>query len=165
MRGLRQAARQLRFATRLEASDMSRIPLVLATALLAGLAAAGAARAQDLQGAQTPSHNIFCLASPPGDGQPTASVRCDIMQKSTRSPPAPASCPLSWGDSFGVNATGAGYLVCHGDTTSNADDPVIAYGTQWRPFGFICTSQTTGITCVNSQGHGFSVSRASQKVF
>jgi len=127
--------------------------------------AGGIASAQDMLGAQTPSHNIFCLASPAGDGQPTPELRCDIEQKSTRSPPAPSSCPLSWGDAFAVDPTGPGHLMCHGDTTKNADDPVIAYGTQWRAYGFTCTSQTSGLTCVNGQGHGFSLSRASQKLF
>jgi hypothetical protein len=133
---------------------------------LAGAALlAAAAGAQDLIGAQTPSHNIFCLASPPGEGQPAPQIRCDIQQKSTRSPPAPRNCPLSWGDAFGLNPTGPGFLVCHGDTVANTDDPVIAYGTQWRAYGFVCTSQTTGLTCVNGQGHGFSLSRAAQRVF
>jgi hypothetical protein len=137
------------------------------TFVLAGSAAlaGGIADAQDFLGAQTPSHNIFCMASTPGVGQPTAELRCDIAQTSTRPPPAPKSCPLSWGDAFGLDPTGPGHLLCHGDTVQNADDPVIAYGTQWRAYGFTCTSQATGLTCVNGQGHGFSLSRAAQKLF
>ena len=122
------------------------------------------ASAQPLLGAQAPSHNIFCLASPAQDGQP-AEVRCDIQQTSTKPPKPPKSCPLSWGDAFVLDPTGPGRLFCHGDTTANPQDPVIAYGTQWRVYGFICTSQTTGLTCVNGQGHGFSLARAAQKVF
>jgi len=138
--------------------------LGLAAAALAAVAAGGA-KAQDLVGAQTPSHNIFCLASPAGQDQPTAELRCDIEQTSTRAPPAPKSCPLSWGDAFVVDPSGPGRRLCHGDTVKNADDQVIAYGTQWRIYGFVCTSQTSGLTCVNGQGHGFSLARASQKVF
>jgi hypothetical protein len=126
---------------------------------------AGGAAAQPLLSAQTPSHNIFCIASPPGQDAPTASLRCDILHKATRNPRAPRSCPLSWGDAFGLNPTGAAYLVCHGDTTRDADDTVIAYGAQWRPYGFVCTSQPTGFTCVNGEGHGFSISRGAQKTF
>jgi hypothetical protein len=55
--------------------------------------------------------------------------------------------------------------MCHGDTVADPSAPVIPYGTQWRAYGFVCTSQTTGLTCVNSAGHGFSLSRAVQKVF
>jgi hypothetical protein len=144
---------------------MPRTPLLLALAAASGIAT-GAASAQELPSAQTPSHNIFCLASPPGPGQPAANLRCDIMQKSTPSPRPPANCPLSWGDAFGLDPTGQGYLVCHGDTTRDPTAPVIPYGSQWRPLGlFVCTSQTTGLTCVNSQGHGFSIARAGQRVF
>jgi hypothetical protein len=138
------------------------IALVLAaSAALAG----GGAGAQDLVGAQTPSHNIFCLASPPGDGEPAAQLRCDIEQTSTRPPPPPKNCPLDWGDAFGLDPTGPGHRLCHGDTVKNPDDPVIAYGRQWRAYGFTCTSQTTGLTCVNRQGHGFSLARAAQRLF
>ena len=132
-----------------------------ASAALAG----GGTRAQDFMGAQTPSHNIFCQASPADQDQPTPELRCDIEQVTSRPPPAPRSCPLSWGDAFVIDPTGPGRLMCHGDTVKNPEDPVIAYGDQWRAYGFTCTSQTSGLTCVNGQGHGFSLSRAVQKVF
>jgi hypothetical protein len=123
------------------------------TLILVGSAALGTGCcAQDLPGAQTPSRNIFCLASPAGEGQPTAELRCDIEQTSTRPPPAPKSCPLNWGNAFVVDPTGPGRLLCHGDTVRNSEDPVIAYGTQWRVYSFTCTSQTTGLTCLNGQG-------------
>jgi hypothetical protein len=136
--------------------------LTLAALTVCGITAAAA---QDLLSAQAPSHNIACLAAPAGPDQPRPQLRCDIRNTNTRPPRAPASCPLSWGDAFVLDPTGPGRLFCHGDTTANPDAPVIAYGTQWRPYGFICTSQTTGLTCVNGAGHGFSLSRAVQKVF
>jgi hypothetical protein len=105
------------------------------------------------------------MASAPGPGQPTYEVRCDIRQTSSRLPAPPRNCPLSWGDAFVLDPTGPGRLFCHGDTVFDPSAPVIAYGTQWRPYGFICTSQTTGLTCVNRGGHGFSIARAVQKVF
>jgi hypothetical protein len=138
---------------------------ILAAAAAAAMLAASGAHAQDMPGAQTPSHNIYCLASPPMDGQPTYELRCDVQQTTDRLPRAPANCPLSWGDAFVLDPAGPGRLLCHGDTTANPSDPVIAYGTQWRPYGFTCTSQTTGLTCVNAQGHGFSISREAQRVF
>jgi uncharacterized protein DUF6636 len=153
---------------------MRRMLGLIAGRLMAGSLIAGAAlalapavaAAQPPLGAQTPSHNIFCLALPAGftPGEP-ASVRCDIQKAASRPPRAPKSCPLSWGDSYILYPTGAGRLLCHGDTTANPEDPVIAYGTQWRAYGFVCTSQTSGLTCVNGQRHGFSLSRAVQKAF
>ncbi|HEY1751900.1 MAG TPA: DUF6636 domain-containing protein [Caulobacteraceae bacterium] len=135
-------------------------------ALLAAAASlAAAARADDFQGAQTPSHNIYCLASPADDVTPTVELRCDIQHMDNKWPPAPKSCPLSWGDAFVLDPTGPGRLQCHGDTTENLSAPVMAYGTQWKPYAFVCTSQAAGLTCVNAEGHGFSLSRTAQKVF
>lgn len=140
---------------------------VMAALSIAALAGSGfsMARAQDFLSAQAPSHNIACQAMPPGPGQPTYELRCDIRQTSTRPPTPPRSCPLSWGDAFVLDPTGPGRLLCHGDTVMDPSAPVIAYGTQWRAYGFICTSQTTGLTCVNRAGHGFSLARAAQRVF
>ncbi len=142
---------------------------MLRTTLLAALAAlAGAvspAAAQEFLSAQAPSHNIACQAESAGPDQPRPQLRCDIRQTSTRPPRPPANCPLSWGDAFVLDPTGPGRLLCHGDTVADPSARVIPYGTQWRPFGFICTSQTTGLTCVNEAGHGFTLSRAVQKAF
>lgn len=138
---------------------------LVAVAAFAALAfAAGGAGAQDMDSIQTPSHNIFCLATPAGDGQP-AELRCDVQQMTNRPPRPPKDCPLNWGDSFYVDLTGPGDLMCHGDTVKNPEAPVIVYGDTWRIYGFTCLSQTTGLTCRNPQGHGFSISRGAQKVF
>ncbi len=142
---------------------MIRTTFIAALAALAcGVTAAGA---QDFLSAQEPSRNIACQAESAGPDQPRPQLRCDIQKTSPRPPRPPASCPLSWGDSFVLDPTGPGRLLCHGDTVADPSAPLIAYGTQWRPFGFICTSQTTGLTCVNGAGHGFTLSRAVQKAF
>ena len=143
-----------------------KLNVVLGAIALAGCAlAAGRAGAQDLPAIQTPSQNIFCIASPASSGQPTPELRCDIKQMTDRAPPAPANCPGAYGDAFFIDPTGPGKLECHGDTAINPSDPVLAYGATWTVYGFSCLSQTTGLTCRNSQGHGFSISREAQKVF
>jgi len=134
-------------------------------AYLAVAVGATSVAAQDLLGIQTPSHNIFCMASPAMEGQPTPELRCDIRQTTNPLPPPPASCPLSWGDAFFIDPTGPGKLTCHGDTVANPADPLLAYGTTWNVYGFTCLSQITGLTCRNGQGHGFSISREAQTVF
>jgi hypothetical protein len=135
-------------------------------AALAALACGvSAAEAQDFLYAQAPSHNIACQAMTAGPDQPRPQLRCDIRQTTSRPPRPPANCPLSWGDAFVLDPTGPGRLMCHGDTVADPSAPVIAYGTQWRAYGFTCTSQTTGLTCVNQTGHGFTLSRAVQKTF
>ncbi len=142
---------------------------MLTRTALVGLAAAAlltaaAARAQDLQSFQTPSHNIFCIANPADAGDP-ASIRCDIQQQTSKRPAPPPHCDLDWGDSYFVNATGPGGLTCHGDTTANPSDPVLAYGIPWRAYGVTCVVETTGLTCKNGQGHGFFMSKASSRAF
>jgi hypothetical protein len=138
---------------------------IAALALGAWAGLVSGADAQEFLGAQTPTHNIHCQAAPPSQDQPTPELRCDIRNKTTRSPRPPRNCPLSWGDAFALDPTGPGRLLCHGDTVANPENPVVLYGTQWRAYGFTCTSQTSGMTCVNGEGHGFALSRASQKVF
>ena len=143
---------------------MLRTSAAAALAALACLAASGAG-AEDVRSAQTPSRNIACMATPPGPDMPHSQLRCDIRETSARRPPSPPDCDLDWGDAFELDPTGRGRLVCHGDTVADPAAPVIGYGTQWRAYGFVCTSQPNGLTCVNPAGHGFSLSRAVQKVF
>ena len=142
----------------------SSLKAVIAVTAVAAFAAASA-RAQDLPGVQTPSHNIYCMASPAMEGQPNPVMRCDIQQMSTRMPPPPPNCPLSWGDAFFLEPTGPGQLMCHGDTVANPSYPILDYGKTWSIYGFTCQSQTTGMTCTNSQGHGFAISREAQNLF
>ena len=39
------------------------------------------------------------------------------------------------------------------------------YGTTIEKTGISCTSEKTGLTCKNTAGHGFSLSKAKQKIF
>jgi hypothetical protein len=125
---------------------------------------AGAASAQDLQGFQTPSHNIYCTASGPMDGGP-AELRCDVQHSTARPRPTPRSCDLDYGDAFVLHPGGGAGLMCHGDTVADASDPVLEYGRGWSGHGMTCASQPTGLTCRNRQGHGFFLSRAAQTLF
>jgi hypothetical protein len=120
------------------------------------------ASAQDLQGFKMPSNNIFCLLEQGPDG---ADLRCDINQMSDKGLPRPKGCPLSYGDAFVINPTGAAVPLCHGDTVANPAMPQLAYGAVWRANVFTCTSASTGVTCTNASGHGFSLSREAQKLF
>ncbi len=129
-----------------------------------GLAPSMAA-AQDAVGLQTPSHNIYCMLEPATDEAP-AQLRCDLQQQTYRLPIPARQCDLSWGDSFAVEANSrSGYLVCHGDTTADPSLPVIPYGAVWSRDGFTCASAPTGLTCRNRLGHGFAISRGSQRLF
>jgi hypothetical protein len=43
--------------------------------------------------------------------------------------------------------------------------PYLQYGDTWRKSDFVCKSEKRGLTCSNSSGHGFFLSKARQTVF
>lgn len=45
------------------------------------------------------------------------------------------------------------------------ETPVLAYGRSWSYEGFRCQSRRVGLTCRNRAGHGFFLSRQSQRIF
>ena len=109
----------------------------------------------------SPSGNINC-ALMTGD---FAGVRCD-MTDLTRNYQRPADCDLEFGDAFEVGPNDRkGAVLCHGDTVIDPGSKELGYGASARLGAFTCTSEKTGMTCTNGLGHGFSISKASQKLF
>lgn len=132
-------------------------PGTMLAALIAG--ATFAAAQTGPAGFKSPSGNIHCQYY---DGE----IRCDIAQQSAPVPPKPRDCELEWGQAFAVADNGrSGERLCHGDTVVDARLPVLAYGNVWRSGGITCASEQTGVTCTNAAGHGFSLSRAAQRLF
>jgi hypothetical protein len=124
--------------------------------------AASGSQAAFARGFKMPSNNIFCQHP---DQDPASALRCDIFQVMAP-PPRPADCDLDWGDAFEVSAADArGARICHGDTTRDDTLPVLNYGAVWNMHGLTCTSESTGLTCLNARGHGFRLSKALQQVF
>lgn len=111
------------------------------------------------RGFKSPSNNIHCQYF---DGE----LRCDIAQVSSAIPPKPRDCELDWGQAFAVTANSrSGQRLCHGDTALDDSLPTLPYGSSWRQGGITCTSEQSGVTCANALGHGFSLSRGSQRLF
>lgn len=109
---------------------------------------------------RTPSGNIGCV----GDtGPKVAYVRCDIRTHSWPTPTRPKSCPFDYGQGLTVSAKGRGQFVCAGDTALNPGPP-LAYGRSRRIGTISCVSRTSGITCTNARGGGFSLSRERYRV-
>jgi hypothetical protein len=134
-------------------------PFLLAAATLA-LAPAAAAK-DTFVGFQTPSHGIACMYSVI-DGR--RSLRCDVRDVAH---PAkrPKSCELDYGSAFLLTPTGRARRLCAGDTVLDPKAKVLAYG-RTRTLGpFTCTSRRTGLRCTSRAGHGFVLSRATQKLF
>ena len=111
---------------------------------------------------QAPSKNIFCMIAT--GAWPEA--RCDIMQMTSKIPPAPADCDLDYGHAFSIGRQDTkGQRVCAGDTVADQNSMTLGYGDHIDVGGFRCSSEKTGMTCTNPAGHGFTIARATQKLF
>ncbi len=122
---------------------------------------ASPALADDFISFHSPSGNIQC-AMFTGD---YAGVRCDMSELTQSYAKPPADCEFDWGSSFAVDTTGKGYLACVSDAVANDDGMELGYGRSVTLGDFTCTSEKSGMTCRNAEGHGFSLSKAKQKVF
>lgn len=123
---------------------------------------AGPVRADEMIFFRSPSSNIQCMIA---TGEWPA-ARCDVMEVARMSfPVQPADCDLDWGHAFAVGPTGRGEPACVGDTVASPDAMQLGYGQSVELGGFRCISEKTGMTCVNGQGHGFTVAKAAQNVF
>ncbi|MDO5699705.1 MAG: hypothetical protein Q4G51_17205 [Dermatophilus congolensis] len=115
---------------------------------------------------RTPSKNITCIMSGPGDPGDDATVRCTIVAKDWRSPEKPAECPLDWGNDLEVGNTGQSGFVCAGDTVLGAST-IVDYGTRliMKP-GLTCTVTVQGVTCASRfTERGFFLAREKYRLF
>ena len=113
------------------------------------------------QSFQSPSGNIHCMHLA---GDPEF-LRCDIGAFTPSYPVRPADCEQDYGFAFELAPTGAGYLVCAGDTVNDPAAPVLAYGDILEMGAFVCQSERAGMNCRNATGGGFFISRRRQSVF
>jgi hypothetical protein len=120
--------------------------LVLAVAMVAALPASAQAT---IRAFRSPSGAIGCIYY--RDPDTAASVRCDVVAGGDRA--------------WTVHATGRARRIHVTDSALDSDAPVLAYG-KTRRFGRIsCTSRRSGVTCRNTDGHGFAVARQRQRLF
>jgi hypothetical protein len=97
-------------------------------------------------GFQTPSRNIVCNGS-------GSEIDCVVFSASP-------TCQKTWS----VRRDGRASLHCL-YANIGTDVPVLRYGRAVSRFGVRCVSRRSGLTCTNAAGHGFSLSRASQRTF
>jgi len=120
------------------------------------------AAAAELRHFQSPSGNIRCIIDAPVGNF----ARCDLGVDSQTYTERPATCDGDWGTSFGVLANGPGFLNCVTDAIGAPEEhPVLPYGDEIAVSGITCRSEPTGMTCTNTNGGGFVVRRAEQRVF
>jgi hypothetical protein len=106
----------------------------------------------------SPSGNIGCALGPAGF------ARCHIDEADWQPPPKPADCQASWGKDLAVTAGSTAEFVCTSDSVWGAPD-VLAYGHAVDSGIVRCTSLETGVTCIVSDGHGFTLSRERYELF
>lgn len=107
-----------------------------------------------------PSGNIYCALV----GENQEFLRCEIGSSLNPMPPKPDSCEFDWGNGFLLAQNSEPNILCISDTIAGSDRE-LAYKTTWKNAGFECLSETTGLTCKNSTGQGFFLSREKWEVF
>ncbi len=126
------------------------------------LLSATPAAADDLLFFRSPTGNIHCLIAT-GD---YAVARCDMLQLTPSYTSPPPGCELDWGSTFEVTLPArAGALGCVGDSVIDPGAVELGYGQTISLGGFDCTSERSGMTCTNPAGHGFTISKARQRLF
>lgn len=142
-------------------------PIRAAAALAAlGLLAAfppGPARA-DVAPFQTPSGNIQCSVGE--DFDVPADVICTILRR--EGPPAAptlAACGAGQGHRFRLSEAGPVEASCDPAPVANPNAEVAPYGVAAQWGALRCLSTERGFECENGDGHGFLLSRASQRVW
>jgi hypothetical protein len=125
-----------------------------AAALTAALAVPALAQASVNRPFNTPSGKISCAYIHYPELEPPAgpAIRCDLLFLNDRA--------------VYLGTSGKARKIHVTDAVGNPRAMKLAYGTS-KSFGrFTCTSRRTGLTCRSRRnGHGFTVSRESQKVF
>lgn len=109
----------------------------------------------------TPSGNIECNLWISVNEE----LRCDMSSLTPSFTVKPEDCPVDWGSAFGMFTRGRAEVLCIGDTIVGPPRVVIEYGQTLQYGNFTCTSEKTGLTCINLDGHGFKLSKAKQVLF
>jgi hypothetical protein len=131
---------------------------VLAACVPAAAVLPGVAHATTFHQFASPSGNVSCAVGTQDNGN--AFAECEIRDRVWNSPPAPADCPLSYGDRIGLYQGKQPAFGCHGDTLYDPSSPILGYGQSYSQGPISCLSQMSGITCSDSTtGHFFTISR------
>lgn len=114
--------------------------------------------ADGLVGFTSPTGAIGCMLD-------DAFVRCDVRENVWNLPPRPAECEFDYGQGVSLAAGEEAAMVCAGDTTLGAGEP-LAYGMSITRGSLSCESTQTGVTCRDARGgHGFTVARETYALF
>ncbi len=105
----------------------------------------------------SPTGNIVCNIN-------AFVAACQIREFIPSFTTPPEDCDGSWGSYFFVLTRGAAKLGCVSEDIGNAGN-ILAYGDAVVYPQVTCISRTTGMTCTNSEGRGFTIRRVEQRIF
>jgi hypothetical protein len=110
----------------------------------------------------TPSGNTYCALV----GKGKNALRCEIRSMLNPLPlqPYDGFCKFDWGAGFLLSQRRKPKILCISDTIGGSSH-ILSYGSTWTHSGFKCMSKITGLTCQNSSGYGFFISRNKWRVF
>ncbi|MDF0600045.1 hypothetical protein P1J78_04805 [Psychromarinibacter sp. C21-152] len=111
---------------------------------------------------QTPDGGVHCVIF---HGGARNRVRCDVVGGEASFADPPEDCALDWGHAFELGVRGPGRPICAGDTVADPEVQKMPPGYSHGIGGVICFSEETGMTCMNAEAHGFTLSPESQSVF
>lgn len=127
------------------------------------LSAVAPAAAEEGFSFRTPTGNILCGGRSGSDG---SQASCFIKNIDARIPKRPADCSGGWGHEFLIMDTSeVGERICHSSWSYDDDADVLDYGKEIKAGDITCTSERSGVTCINGQGKGFEVARLRQDLF
>jgi hypothetical protein len=133
-------------------SEVLALIVVVVALAAAGVANGAVPTPEPVQtGFNVPSGNIVCNGGPYRGGHVLA---CTVFSEGS------ARGQKIWS----MRPTGrvsVGFLK----SSAATDFPTLSYGRSWPWLGIRCTSRRSGLTCTNQSGHGFFLSRQSQRVF
>lgn len=113
---------------------------------------------------ETPSGNIDCSVGVEHD---FSDIECTIHERGgDPAAPKPADCDAGWGHHFAMRNRGQVTMRCGGPGRNLSMFEVADYGVTSADWGGIqCRSSKQGLECYNADGHGFFLSRRSQRVY
>ncbi len=92
-------------------------------------------------------------------------VRCDVARRVWTPPRKPASCHAAWGQGLIIGGSGSAFFVC---ARSSVLDPTGYYmhaGYDDKVGSVTCQVRSFGVTCFESDGHGFFIGRTGYTTF
>lgn len=117
---------------------------------------------------QMPSGNVVCggdLMNQDENASPWHGVACVMVTPISLPKKIDQSCSHGWGYEFIVAPAGEASRPCHAHLPVQFDAPVLKYGSKIKGKGWECSSETSGLTCVNNDKHGFKLRKYEQVLF